>query len=116
MTKENTNDFDIANVIPVGHENAVSRKYLVSKTGMSDRAVRQAIELSDKPIINLGYGYFIPDMTNSIDCSETASYLAQEQSRIRTIEEKLERKFSGMVNQNGNIIGSDNIIVFPGNY
>ena len=116
MIKENTNEFDITNVMPIGHENAVSRKYLASKTGMSDRAVRRAIEISNEPIINLGYGYFIPDMTNAVDCSEVASYIAQERARINALEEKLDRKFSSIINNNGNITGGENIIVFPGNY
>lgn len=99
MKKKNVTDgFDIANSIPVGHGNAVSRKYLASVTGMSDRMVRKAIECSEKPIINLGYGYFIPDMADAVDRSEVAAYCAQERARVRTIEEKLENKFAGFEN------------------
>lgn len=93
MTCKNES-FDIASVIPVGSGNAVSRKWLCSVTAMSDRQVRKAIEMSDQPITNLGYGYFIPDMNNDNDRNEASVYYAQERARIRSLEEKLQRKFS----------------------
>lgn len=85
--------YNIANDIPVGHENAVSRKWLAAKTGMSDRMVRKAIEDSPAPIINLGYGYFIPDENSEVDTSEKTSYIAQELARIQAITQKLSLKF-----------------------
>jgi hypothetical protein len=91
--KTNSINLDITNFIPVGHRNAVSRKYLVSATGLSDREVRRAIEMSESPIINLGRGYFIPDERDEVDCSEAAAYVAQERARIRAIEEKIQTKF-----------------------
>ena len=42
----------VENAIQVGHANALSREYLSKITGMSDRMVRRAIELSTKPIVN----------------------------------------------------------------
>lgn len=36
---------NIIDYIPYGRENAVSRQELVMRTGMSDRAVRKAIQL-----------------------------------------------------------------------
>lgn len=97
MKKEQVVEFDIASVVPVGHDNAVSRKYLSSITGMSDRSVRKAIEMSETPIVNLGYGYFVPDENNVVDMCETAAYCAQERARIRSLEEKL-RKFNKFEN------------------
>ena len=79
MNKE-ISEFNIAEVVPVGHANAVSRKYLSSKTGLSDRMLRRAIERSDAPIINLGYGYFIPDPADTVDLSEQDAYCAKEQA------------------------------------
>ena len=35
---------NIAEYIPVGHENAISRKRLAMITGLSDRQIRQLIE------------------------------------------------------------------------
>lgn len=93
MKKEQDNIIDIATIIPIGHENAVSRKYLVTKTGLKDRAIRKAIEISDAPIINLGYGYFIPDENDPIDQSEAIAYCAQERARAQTIINKMMAKF-----------------------
>ena len=51
-------DFDIKEYIPVGSENAVTRKYLSKVTGLSDRRVRHAIHEArrDIPILNLSDG------------------------------------------------------------
>lgn len=96
--KRNENDaIDLEQFIPVGHENAVSRKWLSSITGSSDRVVRRAIEVSELPIINMGYGYYIPDMENEVDRSEMQSYIAQERSRMRAIENRLDRKFGEFI-------------------
>lgn len=55
---------NILDYIPVGYENAITRKELCNKTGLSDRKVRQLIEdaRKDNVILNLGdsKGYFIP--------------------------------------------------------
>ena len=55
---------NILDYIPVGHENAVTRKKLCNITGLSDRKVRQLIEdaRKDNVILNLGdsKGYFKP--------------------------------------------------------
>lgn len=95
-------NFDIADMVPVGHENAVSRKYLASVTGLSDRMVRKAIEVSRSPIVNLGYGYFIPDEHDAYDRSEVSAYCAQERARVNAIELKLLTKFATF-EQNANV-------------
>lgn len=53
----------IAEVIPFGHDNGVSREELIRRTGLPDRLVRDAINKSDALIINLqdGKGYFQPN-------------------------------------------------------
>lgn len=53
---------DIIDFIPYGHDNAVTRSELISMTGESDRAIRDAISNSKELIINLqdGAGYFRP--------------------------------------------------------
>lgn len=86
----------VENAIQTGHKNALSRKYLSKKTGLSDRMVRRAIELSSKPIINCGHGYYIPDLRDEKDASELSLYCSQERNRIRTMAEKMENKFSGL--------------------
>lgn len=56
--------FNILDYIPFGHQNAITRKQLCIKTGLSDRKNRQLIESAKKrePILNLGdaKGYFRP--------------------------------------------------------
>ena len=84
----------VENAIQVGHANALSREYLSKITGMSDRMVRRAIELSTKPIVNMGYGYFIPDENDSVDRAEAHAYRQQEAARARSIIEKLDAKFA----------------------
>ena len=84
----------VENAIQVGHTNALSREYLSKITGMSDRMVRRAIELSTKPIVNMGYGYFIPDENDSVDRAEAHAYRQQETARARSIIEKLDAKFA----------------------
>ena len=53
---------NITEVIPYGHENAVTRAELVRRTGETDRVIRDAINKSEELIINLqdGRGYFKP--------------------------------------------------------
>ena len=53
---------DIANLIPHGKKNAVSRTTLIIKTGQTDRTNRDCIANSEEVVINLqdGSGYFRP--------------------------------------------------------
>jgi len=83
----------IETFIPIGRQNAISRKTLSSLTGMSDRLVRKHIADSSAPIINLGYGYFIPDERDEIDMAEKNAYVFQERARVRSIVDKLNEKF-----------------------
>lgn len=53
---------DIADYIPVGYENAITRAQLSIRSGLSDREVRKAVKASRELICNLsdGRGYFRP--------------------------------------------------------
>lgn len=81
--------FDILDYIPTGHENAVTRAYLCSATGLDDRTVRYAISQArrEMPILNMqdGSGYFIPDMNLAEERSLLKRYVQQETSRGKQI-------------------------------
>lgn len=52
---------DIVELIPYGHENAISRKSLSAISGLRDRKMREEIEMATRRgeiIINLDSGYF----------------------------------------------------------
>lgn len=86
----NKEKLDILEYIPVGHENAVSRKELADRVGIGDRAVRDLIHLKrrEKPILNVqdGKGYFQPDLNNPEEVMLLAAYVRQEESRIKSAE------------------------------
>ncbi len=50
----------VAEIIPYGHENAITRAELATRLGESDRVIRAGINKSEELIINLqdGEGYF----------------------------------------------------------
>lgn len=101
-SKMDENVLIIENAIQVGHANALSREYLSKITGLSDRMVRKAIELSTRPIVNMGYGYFIPDENDAVDRAEAHAYRQQETARARSIIEKIDNKFSAFDDQDPN--------------
>ncbi len=81
--------FTIEEAVPFGHENAVSRSELALRTGMSDRAVRDAINKSDALILNLqdGKGYFqpLPEESSLVEAwiALFTSRIKEEKKRIR---------------------------------
>jgi hypothetical protein len=79
----------ITEKIPVGHQNAVTRKALHISTGMNDRRIRKAIHEARRktPILNLqdGSGYYVPDMEDEVDKAELRKYVKQEESRLKSI-------------------------------
>ena len=83
---------NIREYIPKGQENAISRKNLCRRTGLSDRDLRAYIEKanqeSDEPIICLldGRGYFIP-LPSERDL--VWQYIASETSRVNKLSKKL---------------------------
>lgn len=77
--------------IPVGSESTpTSREELVNLTGLSDRAVREEINLlkKDYPVINVGRGYYI---ANDPDDPNLKAYIHQELNRIRSISRAIRR-------------------------
>lgn len=77
---------NIEDLIPYGKANAVSRKYLVSVTGLTDRKVRYLIAKARReyPIINLsdGTGYYRPTIEEYI---EAKHFYKQERCRALSI-------------------------------
>ena len=77
---------NIEDYIPFGKENAVSRNYLVTVTGFTDRKVRYLISKArrEHPIINLsdGTGYYRPTIEEYI---EAKHFYKQERCRALSI-------------------------------
>ena len=78
---------NIADYIPFGKDNAISRKGLSEITGLSDRKLREVIALERRNtiIINLsnGQGYFQP--INGLEDDLVVDYYKQENSRLKRI-------------------------------
>lgn len=79
----------IMDKIPVGHENAVTRKQLCISTGMNDRRIRRAIAEARRETIILnmqdGNGYYVPDMEDDVDKAELKRFVKQEEHRLKSI-------------------------------
>jgi len=54
--------YDVTELIPTGHENAITLAELMGQTDLNERSIRDAISKSHVLIINLqdGKGYFKP--------------------------------------------------------
>lgn len=79
----------IIDVVPYGHDNAITRAELSCRTGLSDRELRDQINKSKELIINLqdGKGYFKP-LPEEAPLVETwvkimRSRICEENKRIR---------------------------------
>ena len=99
MTEALRNMQTIIDLIPFGHENAISRERLCYRTGLGDREIRRAIgELNQDGhvILNRGEGYFQYDAET--DRYYLQNYLEIERGRIRTLNRKLRkmRKAAGL--------------------
>ena len=79
----------IIDVVPYGHDNAVTRVELSRRTGLSDRDLRDQINKSEELIINLqdGKGYFkpLPEEALLVDAwiKIMCSRIREENKRIR---------------------------------
>lgn len=82
----------IEDFIPVGYENRIKRKELVTNTGLTDQCVRKLISKSQKQIVNIDNGYFIVRPDSAIDREKAADYYRREQARAKSILKK-NRKF-----------------------
>jgi hypothetical protein len=82
---------NIAEYIPVGYENRVTRAELCRRTGRTDRMIRKEIEhenrFGEEIIINIGDGYFISDSEK--DTALLESYLKREFIRMNQIGLKI---------------------------
>ena len=99
MTEALKNMQMIIDLIPFGHENAISRERLCYRTGLGDREIRRAIgelNAAGNVILNRGEGYFRYDAGS--DYYYLQNYLAAEKCRIRTLNRKLRkmRKAAGL--------------------
>lgn len=76
----------VLDMIPFGRKNAISRENLCRATGMSDRAVREAISILRREhcILNNqdGNGYYRPFMQDEYYVEE---FLKQESRRAKSI-------------------------------
>lgn len=93
---------NIREYIPKGQENAISKKNLCRRTGLSDRDLRHFVEKAnledDEPIICLldGRGYFIP-LPSERDL--VWQYVASETSRVNKLSKKLRKMREWLSNQ-----------------
>jgi len=73
---------EIIDYIPLGKDNAVTRRELVARTGMTDRIVREAIATARcaVPIISSGKGYYQPTTWREVE-----GWIRQETARARSI-------------------------------
>lgn len=93
---------NIIDLIPYGKSNAVSREKLAELTGMTDRAIRKAIQAlrEDGEIIlssSHGKGYW-----RSSDTSEMAQYIRENDSRCRKMNRtnrKIKEKYYALTGQ-----------------
>ena len=85
---------DIRKFIPHGKDAAISRGDLGQILGLCDRTIREAIEIANNdsnetPILNLGYGYFIPSADEEEELIN--EYIAIENARQRAINRKIRK-------------------------
>ena len=86
-------EIKIEDYIPFGHENKVTRKYLVAVTGMTDREVRLGIanaRINRRVMIVPNKGYFRPRTHDTTDAHLMQVFIAQEVQRKKTLEEAIE--------------------------
>lgn len=77
----------IENYIPFGYKNRISRNYLTSVTGKSDRInrdeIKEALLLRGVLIVNIDNGYFRPD-GSAEDKLKARAYVRREDKRKRS--------------------------------
>jgi hypothetical protein len=83
---------NIREYIPKGQNNAISKKNLCRRTGLSDRELRHCVEKAnqegEEPIICLldGRGYFIPLPSER---EQAIEYMRSEYSRVKKTIRKI---------------------------
>lgn len=88
---------NIADYIPVGYYNRITREQLMLRTGYSDRKIRDMIADSEELIINVDKGYFIPDERCMYDRELVNLYFNREKKRALTVLKKI-KKYKKMTN------------------
>ena len=81
----------VAEYIPAGHENAISREELRRRSGLCDRHARSCIEkenMTGELILNNGEGYFL--YGGPADDADFDAYIRSEMARARSIVLKCE--------------------------
>lgn len=81
---------DISEYVPIGRENAITRKELLLRTGLNDRQMRDCIKACETLICNLqdGTGYFIPASNEE---RIVRRYKSQESIRRDSIHETVKK-------------------------
>ena len=93
---------NIIDIIPEGKENAVSRSFLVSITGMTDRGIRDAIQaLNESGTVLIcceaGKGYFRPKTVEEAEryINSSKSYLVTLAKKDKAMRQAVKHLFSG---------------------
>ena len=86
---------NIADYIPKGYHNRITREQLSRVTGYSDRKIREMIAENEELIINVDKGYFIPDEYCMYDRELVNLYFNRETKRAASVLKKI-RKFRKM--------------------
>lgn len=84
---EMKNQIDITEYIPMGIENAITRKELQDLLHIPDRDIRLLIQEARKetPILSVGKGYFRPRSDNPEDVRAIRKWIVVERSRAKSI-------------------------------
>lgn len=95
---------NILDFIPYGRENAVSRSFLVSLTGLPDRSIREAIQATNESgtaiiCCEAGTGYFRPKTVAEAEryINYSRSYLISLAKKDRAMRKAVKHLFSGQI-------------------
>lgn len=93
----------ITDYIPTGRENAVSKQFLASISGLNERKVRAQISNARRHGICIIYrfdgGYYMPDLTKADDLAELNHFLNAERKRAREILLNVRKIRKGLRNE-----------------
>jgi len=91
----------ITDYIPTGRENAVSKQFLASISGLTERNVRAQISNARRKGTCIIYrfeagGYYMPDFTKADDLAELNHFLNAERKRAQEILLNVRRMRKGL--------------------
>lgn len=84
---------DIVRYIGYGRLNAKTRSELCKQLNLTDRVIRRLIHderIKGVPIINVGNGYYFPDMEDEKDVEELSNYIFLMKSRYNDIGKSID--------------------------